>query len=114
MIRIGWIGCGAHASEMLLPQLVRLPVRLTALCDMDAERLRAVADRYGVAARYADASALIAHIAVSDGPAASSWAASTSVLWALSYFFWSTGAACGSNPNFLPKSRYARPKSALP
>ena len=34
------------------------------------------------------ASALIAHLAVGDGPAAWSWAAGTSVLWGLSYFCW--------------------------
>ena len=34
------------------------------------------------------ASALIAHFAVGDGPEAWGWAAVTSVLWALSYFFW--------------------------
>ena len=33
------------------------------------------------------ASALIAHLAVGDGPAAWSWAAGTLVLWGLSYFF---------------------------
>ena len=34
------------------------------------------------------ASALIAHLAVGDGPEAWSWAAGTGVLWGLSYFFW--------------------------
>jgi hypothetical protein len=34
------------------------------------------------------ASALIAHLSVGDGPEAWSFAAGTSVLWALSYFFW--------------------------
>ena len=34
-------------------------------------------------------SALIAHFAVGDGPEAWSFAAATSVLWGLSYFFWS-------------------------
>ena len=34
------------------------------------------------------ASALIAHLSVGDGPEAWGWAAGTSVLWALSYFFW--------------------------
>ena len=34
------------------------------------------------------ASALIAHLAVGDGPEAWGWAAVTSVLWALSYYFW--------------------------
>jgi hypothetical protein len=34
------------------------------------------------------ASALIAHLAVGDGPEAWVFAAATAVLWALSYFFW--------------------------
>src|SRR5690349_7131731 len=34
------------------------------------------------------ASALIAHLSVGNGPEAWGWAAATSVLWALSYFFW--------------------------
>jgi uncharacterized membrane protein YphA (DoxX/SURF4 family) len=34
------------------------------------------------------ASALIAHLAVGDGPQVWGWAAATSVLWGLSYFFW--------------------------
>src|SRR6187551_2792120 len=33
-------------------------------------------------------SALIAHLSVGDGPEAWGWAVGTSVLWALSYFFW--------------------------
>ncbi len=33
-------------------------------------------------------SALIAHLAVGDGPEAWGFAAATSVLWALSYYFW--------------------------
>lgn len=61
MIRIGWIGCGRHAAEMLLPQMTRLPVTLAAICDTDPERLAAIGNRYGVAARYTDASALLAH-----------------------------------------------------
>jgi myo-inositol 2-dehydrogenase/D-chiro-inositol 1-dehydrogenase len=47
-IRIGWIGCGTHANEMLLPQLVRYPVEIVSLCDTDAARLAATAARYGV------------------------------------------------------------------
>ena len=34
------------------------------------------------------ASAVIAHVAVGDGPRAWGWAAATGVLWGLSYFFW--------------------------
>jgi hypothetical protein len=46
------------------------------------------------------ASALIAHLAVGDGPASWSWAAGTGVLWGLSYFCWrrlqATAASAGS------------------
>ena len=34
------------------------------------------------------ASALIAHLAVGDGPEAWGWAAAIGLLWGLSYFFW--------------------------
>lgn len=34
------------------------------------------------------ASAVIAHLAVGEGPEAWGWAAGTGVLWGLSYFFW--------------------------
>ncbi len=60
MIRIGWIGCGTHASEMLLPQLARLDVRIGAICDIDPARLDRIADRYGIAHRTTDAHALLA------------------------------------------------------
>ncbi len=30
-MRIGWIGCGNHAAEMLLPQLSRLNVTIAAM-----------------------------------------------------------------------------------
>ena len=33
-------------------------------------------------------SALLAHLAVGDGPQAWGWAAGTAALWALAYFFW--------------------------
>jgi hypothetical protein len=41
-------------------------------------------------------SALIAHLAVGDGPEAWGWAAATSVLWGLSYFFWGRLQAYGA------------------
>lgn len=58
-MRIGWVGCGTHAGEMLLPQLVRLPVTLAAVADVNAERLGLIGDRYGVSRRYADGLAMI-------------------------------------------------------
>ena len=76
-LRIGWIGCGVHANEMLLPQLTRHDVRLAAICDTDADRLGRTARRYGVAEadRTADWTALLARddidaIGVAAGPAA--------------------------------------------
>jgi len=74
MLRVGWIGCGNHASEMLLPQLVRLDARLEAVCDVDPARLARVGDRYGISARYTDAMALLAHpgldaVGMAVGPA---------------------------------------------
>ena len=60
-MRIGWIGCGRHAEEMLLPQLVRLPVQLASICDADEARLGTIGRRYGVPARYTDAVRMLAH-----------------------------------------------------
>jgi myo-inositol 2-dehydrogenase/D-chiro-inositol 1-dehydrogenase len=48
-LRIAWIGCGTHAGDMLLPQLVRHEARLTAICDIDAARLARIGLRYGIA-----------------------------------------------------------------
>lgn len=76
-LRIGWIGCGTHANEMLLPQLVRHDVQLVAMCDTDADRLGRTARRFGVAEqdRTRDWKALLARgdldaVAIAAGPAA--------------------------------------------
>ncbi|MBM6595145.1 Gfo/Idh/MocA family protein [Microvirga pudoricolor] len=47
-VRIAWIGCGTHANEMLLPQLMRHDVTIAALCDADGDRLARTAARFGV------------------------------------------------------------------
>jgi myo-inositol 2-dehydrogenase/D-chiro-inositol 1-dehydrogenase len=60
MIKLGWIGCGRHARQMLLPQLARSGLRLAALCDSDAEALRGAGADYGVEALHADFRDLIA------------------------------------------------------
>jgi len=76
-LRLGWIGCGRHANEMLLPQITRFEVTLAGLCDIDAERLQSTGDRFGVAAadRMQDWKALMARtdldaVAVAAGPEA--------------------------------------------
>jgi hypothetical protein len=43
-------------------------------------------------------SAVIAHLAVGDGPQAWGWAVGNGVLWALSYFFWRRLEAGASAP----------------
>lgn len=47
-LKIGWIGCGIHATQMLLPQLVRHDVQLAALCDIDGKRLADAGRQFGV------------------------------------------------------------------
>ena len=49
MKRIGWIGCGKHANEMILPQLWRAGFQVTHLCDLQADALHVTAGRFGVA-----------------------------------------------------------------
>lgn len=59
-LRIGWIGCGIHATQMLLPQLLRHDVQIVALCDIDAERLKQAGRQFGVERLTTDAQELIA------------------------------------------------------
>ncbi|MCF6110400.1 Gfo/Idh/MocA family protein [Mesorhizobium muleiense] len=58
-LKIGWIGCGVHATQMLLPQLVRHDVELAALCDIDGTRLAAAGRQFGVSRLTNDAGELI-------------------------------------------------------
>lgn len=60
-LNIGWIGCGRHASQMLLPQLGRNGIRTAAICDVNEESLQTVAHQYGVQHVYRDFQDLIAH-----------------------------------------------------
>jgi len=58
-LRLGWIGCGTHATQMLLSQWLRHDVVLSALCDNDESRLQSAARQFGVARTYSDAQDLI-------------------------------------------------------
>jgi myo-inositol 2-dehydrogenase/D-chiro-inositol 1-dehydrogenase len=58
-IKIGWIGCGIHATQMLLPQLVRHDAEIVALCDIDGKRLAAAGRQFGVKTLTTDAAELI-------------------------------------------------------
>ncbi len=60
--RLGWVGCGRQAHDMLLPHLATLDdVRLTALADIDPEALSKTAASYGVQATYTDYVDLLEH-----------------------------------------------------
>jgi myo-inositol 2-dehydrogenase / D-chiro-inositol 1-dehydrogenase len=72
-LRIGWVGCGTHANEMLLPQITRFDVKLAALCDTNEGRLAATAERFGVGATHGDWRELLARddldaVAIAAGP----------------------------------------------
>jgi len=54
MIRIGWVGCGRHANEMLLPQVHRAGFEVVHLCDVDEAALASTARRFGVTATSRD------------------------------------------------------------
>ncbi|RMC35623.1 Gfo/Idh/MocA family protein [Paracoccus alkanivorans] len=60
MINIGWIGCGRHARQMLLPQLGRNGIRIAALCDSDSAALQRSGAEYGVTQLHSDFRDLIA------------------------------------------------------
>jgi len=75
MKRIGWIGCGKHANEMLLPQLGRCGFKLAQLCDIDAGSLAATAQRFGTTAQTRNWRAVVTNpdvevVGVSAGPQA--------------------------------------------
>ena len=52
--RVGFIGCGSHSFRNLYPCLQFCPVELVATCDLDVERARAFARRFGAERAYAD------------------------------------------------------------
>ncbi len=59
-LKIGWIGCGTHATQMLLPQFLRHDVEIAALCDVDGARLSQASRQFGVSRITRDAAELIA------------------------------------------------------
>ncbi len=60
-LKIGWIGCGRHATQMLMPQLGRNDMNITAVCDLNETAAATAAWQYGADAVYADYKDLIAH-----------------------------------------------------
>lgn len=60
-LNIGWIGCGRHARQMLLPRLPDHGIRLAALCDRDRAPMEATARAYGVENCYGNFEDLVRH-----------------------------------------------------
>jgi predicted dehydrogenase len=58
------IGAGRMAASVHYPSLASFPdVEIAAICDLDTERLRDIADQYGVARRYHDYRRMVEEIA---------------------------------------------------
>ena len=54
-IRLGFIGCGGHASGTLFPSLMQVDeIEWAAVCDLNEARLNKAADKWRVPARYRD------------------------------------------------------------
>jgi len=53
-IRAGFIGCGSHSFRNIYPTFQFAPVDLVATCDLDAEKARAFAKKFGATAAYSD------------------------------------------------------------
>lgn len=55
VVKVAVIGAGSMANRVHYPSLASLgDVEISAICDLDADRLNATADKYGVTKRYAD------------------------------------------------------------
>ena len=59
-IKIGWIGCGRHATWMLMPQLARSGFEIAAVCDRDAQAAQNAARQFGAKQVFGDYEEMIA------------------------------------------------------
>ncbi len=53
-LRIGFVGCGAHATRSIYPSLYHAPVDLVAVCDLVEDRAKATARAFGGQRWYTD------------------------------------------------------------
>lgn len=59
-LRIGVVGVGSHCRRNILPALLHVPAKVVALCDVNADALRAVGDRIGVSQHYTSLTEMLA------------------------------------------------------
>jgi virulence factor len=63
-VRVAMIGAGSMANSVHYPSLASFPdVELAAACDLDPDRLRTTADRYGIPGRYSDYRRMVDEVA---------------------------------------------------
>jgi len=63
-VRVAMIGAGAMANNVHYPPLASFDdVEIAAICDLDAARLNATADRYGVQGRYTNYRQMVEKVA---------------------------------------------------
>ena len=63
-VRVAMIGAGSMANRVHYPSLASFDdVEIAAICDIDAGRLHATADKYGVERRYLDYRRMVAEVA---------------------------------------------------
>ena len=54
-LKIAWVGCGAHASKNLLPELCKVNnIQLVAVCDLNEEKAKEASVRFGFSSYYVD------------------------------------------------------------
>jgi predicted dehydrogenase len=53
-LRLGFVGAGVRANFAVYPALHFAPIRLEAVCDLDEERARATAEKFGARRWYSD------------------------------------------------------------
>ncbi len=58
-VRVGFIGCGRHATEVLLPTVRQAGMDLAAICDLDKRRAQRATRRFGAFRAYQDLQRMI-------------------------------------------------------
>ena len=51
-VRVGFVGCGAHAREVLLPAARQAGLEFAAVCDLDKRLAQRVSRRFGAFRAY--------------------------------------------------------------
>lgn len=59
-LRVGFVGCGAHATMNLYPSLAFAPIRLVSVCDVNESRVQAAKRTFGAEEAFTSFDALLA------------------------------------------------------